>query len=169
MAVMLFQWLLMCLLPGFRSEAVPPHPFYVSVTEIHHNSKDKTLEISCRIFVDDMEATLKKNYHTPVDLSNSKQQAANDRMISDYLPKHLALSIDGKPARLNYVGFEKDSESVYCFFEIHNVTSLKKLDVVNSVLHDFTEDQINIMHVSVNGTRKSYKLDFPDKLASFSF
>jgi hypothetical protein len=35
------------------------HPIYVSVTEIQHNAKDKTLEISCKIFTSDFEAILK--------------------------------------------------------------------------------------------------------------
>ena len=46
--------------PGF------PHPYYISVVEINHNPTDKTLEISCKIFTNDFEATLEKNYKTKV-------------------------------------------------------------------------------------------------------
>lgn len=145
------------------------HPFYVSVTEINHNSQDKTIEISCKIFVDDMEAALKQNYKTPVDLSNDKQKELHDKLIADYIPKHFALSADGKGGKLNYIGFEKDKESVYCYFEIINVASVKKLDITNSILQDYIDKQINIMHITVNGNRKSYKLDYPNKQASFSF
>ena len=35
------------------------HPIYVSVTEIQHNVKDKSLEVSCKIFTGDFEAILK--------------------------------------------------------------------------------------------------------------
>ena len=31
------------------------HLVFVSVTEIEHNAKEKTLEISCKIFTDDFE------------------------------------------------------------------------------------------------------------------
>jgi len=145
------------------------HPFYISVTEINHNDKEKTLEVSCKIFIDDLESTLKKNYNTAVDLSNEKQETQNDKFISDYIFKHLILNADGKSSKMNYIGFEKDGESVYCYFEIANVPTLKKLDITNSLLQDFTDKQINIMHITVKGKRKSYKLDFPNKQASFSF
>lgn len=180
MAVLLHKWFLILglglLAPHFsnrsfsnESPAGWAHPFYVSVTEVAHNNKDKSLEVSCKIFVDDMEAALKQKYNIPIDLSNEKQQEQHNKLIADYISKHLLLAADGKAVKLNYVGFEKESESVFCYFEAANVPSLKKLDITNSILQDYTEKQINIMHITVNGNRKSYKLDYPDKQASFTF
>lgn len=145
------------------------HPFYISVTEVNHNAKDKTLEISCKVFADDLEKTLKTNYKTELDITAEKDKARLDKLISDYFEKHLALVVDGKPAKLNYIGYENDKESEYCYFQIDNVPSVKKIDITNSIFHDFTADQINIMHVTVNGKRQSTKLNYPDKSASFSF
>jgi hypothetical protein len=152
---------------GIKKVAV--HPYYVSVTEINHNQKEKTLEITCKIFIDDMEDVLKLNFNTPVNLSDSKQQLKNDKLISDYIRKNLNIAPNQKTGNLEFVGYEKDSESVFCYFEMLNVSSIKSLQVSNSLLQDLTDKQINIMHVLVNGTRKSYKLDFPQKLAKFTF
>ena len=171
MATLLFKWLLLFTLPAsFTMDNAPQkamHPFYVSVVEVHHNNTDKTLEISCRIFIDDMEAVLKQNFKTPVDLS--KAQTQNDKFINEYVVKHLALTADGKKLALSYIGYEKDSESVFCYFEVPQVSGVKNLKLANSLLHDLTPDQINIMHVTVNGTRKSYKLEYPKSEANFSF
>ena len=49
--------LLICITLVFTGATT--HPIYVSVTEIQHNAKDKTLEISCKIFTSDFEAILK--------------------------------------------------------------------------------------------------------------
>jgi hypothetical protein len=175
MALLLYKWLLFFSLP-FSFLSMPAtdikkevHPFYVSVTEIHHNGPEKALEISCRIFIDDMENVLKQNYKTAVDLSSTAQQAQNDKLVADYIPRHLALNADGKALQLSYVGYEKDSESVFCYFEVPNIAAVKNLKLNNSILQDLTPDQINIMHVTVGGTRKSYKLDYPKKEAVFSF
>ncbi len=162
MAVLSYKWLLISLLHWF-------HPFYVSVTEIHHNAKDKTLEVSCKVFADDMEEVLKKGTTRSIDLANEKQKQQNDALIRDYVSKNLFLNAEGKAVKLSYIGFEKDKESVYCYFEVPNVPSVTKLQLVNSLLQDLNEEQINIMHVVVNGVRKSYKLDFPKKEAVFSF
>jgi hypothetical protein len=179
MALLSFKWLFVSLFPllfmhpqehtisGKVKENF--HPFYVSVTEINHNAKDKTLEVSCKIFADDMEAVLKQNYKAKVDLSIAQQQGQNNKLIADYIIRHLSFVADGKPVKLSFVGFEKESESVYCYFEVPNLPTLKKLDVTNSILQDFNDTQINIMHVIVNGNRKSYKLDYPNKQASFTF
>jgi len=70
---------------------------------------------------------------------------------------------------LSYIGFEKEKESAYCYFQVENIFSLKKIDIKNSILQDFTTDQINIIHVTVNGKRQSTKLDYPNTNARFSF
>lgn len=175
MAILLYKWLFFFSLPfSFAANHAGEvkkdmHPFFVSVTEVHHNSKEKALEISCRIFVDDMENVLKQNYKTPINLSNAGQQAQNDKLVADYIVKHLALVADGKKLNLSYVGFEKDSESVFCYFEVPQVAAVKNLKLTNSILQDLTPEQINIMHVTVDGKRKSYKLDYPKTEANFSF
>jgi hypothetical protein len=67
------------------------------------------------------------------------------------------------------VGFEKEKESVYCYLEVANVPSLKKISISNSILYDFKKEQINIIHVMVDGKRQSVKIDYPQNLANFSF
>jgi hypothetical protein len=145
------------------------HPFYISVTEINHNAKEKTLEISCKMFADDFEQILEKNYKTQLDIASDKDKANFDKLIPDYMNRHLAIAIDGKLVKLTYVGFEKDKESAYCYFQVENVAAPKKLEIFNSILHDFNNTQINIMHVVVNGHRQSTKLDYPNTKASFAF
>ena len=65
------------------------HPYYISVVEINHNAADKTLEISCKIFTNDFETTLEKNYKQKL-ISNPPDKAAMDNWISDYIKKHLS-------------------------------------------------------------------------------
>jgi hypothetical protein len=145
------------------------HPFYISITELSYNAKDKTIEISCKMFAEDLEETLKKNYKAPVDLSLAKDKPALDKFIPDYINRHFSLSVDGKAVKLNYIGYEKDKESAYCYFQVDNVPVIKKIDINTSLLHDFNEEQINIVHVMVNGKRQSVKLDYPSKEAGFNF
>ena len=145
------------------------HPLYIAVTEINHNGKEKTLEISCKFFAEDFEETVKKNYKTIVDISSEKDKPTLDRFIPDYISKHLTLSVNGKALTLSYVGYEKENEFAYCYFQVDNVASVKKLDVSNSILHDFNTGQINIVHALAGGKRQSTKLDYPARQASFTF
>ena len=145
------------------------HPFYIAVTEINLNTSDKTLEVSCKMFADDIEQILEKNNHTQLDISADKDKSKFDTYIPAYVKTHLNVSVDGRATNLSYIGFEKEKESAYCYFQVENISSLKKIDINDSILQDFTSDQINIIHVTVNGKRQSTKLDYPSTNASFSF
>jgi hypothetical protein len=175
MALLLFRWLAVSLfwfnVPADQTNATVAvkHPFYIAVTEINHNAKDKTLEISCKMFAEDLEQILEKDYKAVLDITKDADKSRFDQYIPDYVGKRLSLSVDGKPVKLSYVGFEQEKESAYCYFQVDNVPSLKKIDVSNSLLYDYNEAQINITHVTVNGNRQSNKLVYPDKVSSFSF
>ncbi|MEI6946096.1 DUF6702 family protein [Paraflavisolibacter sp. H34] len=174
MASILYQWLLALSL-SFGGPAAPArivgtevlHPFYVGVIEINHNSREKALEITCKLFAEDIEAILEKNSRAKVDLSTPGPQT--DRLVHDYISHHLLLAVDGKRASLAFVGFEKQGESVYCYLQAPAAAPPKKLSLTNTLLHDFTNKQVNIMHVTVFGKRQSLKLDYPSREAAFEF
>ena len=165
-----YKWLVIPVLAVILTSSGPaPHPFHVSVVEIEHNASDKTLEISCKIFTDDFESILAKNYNTKVDLINPTDKAAMDTLVKKYIYSHLSIKVNGKPVALNYIGYENEKEAAYGYIEVSNVTSVSKLDISNNILFDKFDDQVNIMHVKANGDRKSTKLNYPDKETSFSF
>jgi len=134
------------------------HPIFVSVTEIEHNAKDKTLEVSCKIFTDDFEKTLRATYKTHVDLLDENLKLAMDKLVNDYVQKHLKVAVDGKLVGLKYLGFEKIDEGIYSYYQADNITTPKKIEVTDNVLLEYNEQQMNIVHIIVDGKRKSAKL-----------
>lgn len=147
-----------------------PHPIFVSVTEINHNPQDKNLEIACKIFTDDFETVLAKATGAKIDLFNPKDTALTGRQISQYVSRHLALVVDGKPVSLSFVGFERETEAVWSYFEVKNISAApKNIAIMNNLLYENFKQQINLLHVTVNGKRKSTKLDNPEAEAKFEF
>lgn len=153
----------------FTGFAKKDHPFYVTVIELNHNAKDRNLEISCKLFADDLEAILKKQYKMQIDVSHPKDPKALDKMVNEYCTRHLKMKADGNPLVLQYVGFEKEAESAWCYFQVSGITALKKLEVTTDLLYELYDTQITIMHASVGGTRKSSKIDYPATQLSFSW
>jgi hypothetical protein len=155
---------------GLAVNEVNIHPIHISTLEIEHNATDRNLEITCKIFWDDFETVLTKtNGNKRVDLVNEKSQEANNKLISAYINNHLSLFVDSKLVALNFVGFEKEDAVIYSYLEVNNISSVKKVSVTNNLMHDMFEDQIEIIHVIVNGNRKSTKLEYPAKVAEFNF
>jgi hypothetical protein len=151
------------------AETGGPHPIHISVIEINHNAADKTLEISCKIFTDDFEKTLAKKYNAKVDLINPPNKAAMDSLVKKYLLSHLSIKANGKPVSFSYLGFEHEVEAVYSYIEVENIPSVSKFDITTDVMYETFEDQMNILHVMVNGNRKSTRLNYPAKDAVISF
>jgi hypothetical protein len=50
---------------------------------------------------------------------------------------------------------------------INNMMATTKIN--DSILYNLFEDQINIVHITVNGVRKSEKLDYPATKVSQTF
>ena len=123
------------------------HPFYVSVIEIQHNESAATAEISVRIFTEDLEETLRKQSNTPIDLVYPKNKTLMDKQVSTYIRQKLHLTINGKPCELQYIGYEIQKESIWCYFEIPNITQLKTLEADCNLLYEFVNVQTNIFHV----------------------
>lgn len=167
MASILFKWLLagaLFLHPGGKL-----HPIYMSVTEIEHNVKEKTLEISCRIFTNDFETILRQESKKYVDLINPKDKAATNKLVSDYIQKHLQIIVDGKPTFFQFIGYEQQEDAINCFFQINKIGTVKKLDITDDLLYEYKSDQISLIHVTVNGNRKSNKLVNPESKLTLTF
>jgi hypothetical protein len=58
---------------------------------------------------------------------------------------------------------------VWSYFEVVKIPELSKLEVDCSLLYDFEKNQSNILHVKSKGIKKSFKLDYPDNSADFTF
>lgn len=145
------------------------HPFFVSVIDIKHNAKDKNIEISVRVFTDDLEKTIKKNYNTSIDLSATAATPATNAIVAKYLQSKLQLTIDGKPQAIKYIGCEIQKESVWMYAEINDIATVKKMIVNCNLLCDYQQKQSNIFNVKANGIEKNYKLDCPKTSVEFGW
>ena len=71
---------------------------------------------------------------------------------------------------MEFIGFERERDAVWSYFEVKQVnTAPKKIDIRNDLLYESYDSQINLMHVTVSGNRKSSKLNYPDTNAEFAF
>ena len=175
MVSILFKWSLFLSLinmPVFSTMSegkAKVHPLFISVTEIEHNAKDKTLEISCKVFTDDLEKTLRQTYKGTVDLINPKDKAAMNKLVSDYVQGHLSITVDGKKTALQFVGYEQQEEGILSYYQVNNIVSVRKIEITDNLLYDYKKEQMGIIHMTVDGNRKSTKLNNPDDKASFEF
>jgi hypothetical protein len=144
------------------------HPLHVSVTEIELDDKDKELEVMMRVFVDDMESTLRNKLNQPeLDILEPKNGKTTDQMASAYIQEHFKVTLDGKPQKINYLGHEREAEAFIFYIQVSGVKKFKTIQVMNDIITELHDDQSNLVHVTVHDKVKSLRLtrDTPsDKL-----
>jgi len=135
------------------------HPFHVSVCDIEFNQKNGSLEISQRIFLDDLEEALRKTSGwANLDVMNPTDKKRFDAMMKDYLLKNLVVVANGTKQKLSYLGHEVEADALWCYIEVTSVNNLESIEVTNSVLLETFDDQINIVHIKREGKLRSLKL-----------
>ena len=154
---------------NFKNVTTNLHPLFISVTEIEQNSKERTVEISCKIFTDDFEKTLRMNTKEKVDLLNPALKSQMDKLVNNYIQQHLIVQIDFRQVVMKFIGYEQQEEGITSYFQVDNIASIKKIKVFNNLLYEFNVQQMGIIHAIVNGTRKSSKLNNPEANALFEW
>lgn len=155
----LMCWLFLVLLP---------HPFYLSLTELKYDASKKNIEVSCKMFTNDLEDALKKNSGKPVDLLNPKNKQEVEKILFEYIKKRLSISINNKQVILKYIGYEKEEEAIWTYMEITDCELPKTLTIDNKLLYDYLKEQINIVQCEVGRYKESSKVANPESRISFS-
>ncbi|MBT1704362.1 DUF6702 family protein [Chryseosolibacter indicus] len=135
------------------------HPLHVSVTEIEFDEKDKALEIMMRVFIDDLETTLRNSLQDPdLDILEPKNGKTVDQMMQEYLKTRFKISLDNKVQTAKYLGHEREGDAFIFYIEVSNVKKWKTINIHNNIITEVYDDQSNLVHVTVNGKVKSLRL-----------
>ena len=158
--------ILLLLMSSFHTSK---HPFYVSVVELHYKQKERILQVSVKLFSNDLEDALQRTSKKNIDLLHPKHQSETDSVLIHYISKRLAIQVNSKTQVLNFIGYEKEEEAIWTYLEIKNCALPKKIDIDTHLLYDFLPQQINIVHADINGTKKSSKVTNPEHHIEFIF
>ena len=135
------------------------HPIHVSVTEIEYDEKDQALEIMMRVFIDDLELSLRNQFKQPeLDILNPGKGQSIDALVRPYLEDHFKVSLDGIVQKAAYLGHERESEAFIFYIEVKNVKKWKTISVFNDIIMATHNDQSNLIHVYILDEVKSLRL-----------
>ncbi|MEM9023088.1 MAG: DUF6702 family protein [Bacteroidota bacterium] len=149
----MLRWMAICSFACLLS-ATPAHKFYVSMCQVDHNAQTQGLEVTLKLFTDDLEYALEQRHGEPLRLGTASENPETDRILVTYLRERLALKINDEPATFAFVGKEQEDDITWCYVEVTGQPSLASLEIRNQLLTDYFPDQTNILQVRVGG--KSY-------------
>lgn len=134
------------------------HPIHVSVTELTYDEKEKQLEITMRVFTDDLEQAVRKSTGiADLDIIDS-ETAKVDELMRSYLKDHFSVSLDNRQQILSYLGHEHDGDAMVFYIEVAKVKRWTSVSIKNDVLMEVFADQSNLINCYVGETVKSLRL-----------
>lgn len=134
------------------------HPYYVSVSESVYNQEKSSLQITKKIFYDDLELVLKnENKNENFDILNSKKDLVNS-YIENYIKKNMFFKVDGKLKALNYIGYEIINSRINSYFEIKNIKNIKSIEIKDTSLLEYFDNQENLTYFEIDNQRFTIRL-----------
>lgn len=155
---MIYLFLILTGFLSFDKALEKTHPFYVSATTIEQNVQAQQLELTVKIFIDELEKALPNGKE--LKIGTEKESGETAFLIESYLGKKLNLEVNGKPCQLKLLGKEVDKTdkfTVWCYLYTP-AKKIKSLKVTNEIFLDIIPTQTNITHLKLKQPKleKSY-------------
>jgi hypothetical protein len=132
------------------------HKFYMGIFQVNYAAEKKMIQITSRIFIDDLNNGLEKKYHKKTFVGTEKETQADIDLLKKYLADNFSIKINGQPKSITFLSKEVEAGDVLvCYSRIKDIDKFKTIEISNSVLVDWNAEQQNITHISVFGIKKS--------------
>ncbi len=168
-------WLFVISVASFANNEQPItnnqlHPIHLSITEITYSEKDKALQITSRLFIDDLELAIRaQRKEAELDILEPKNNLTTQQLVINYLSEHLKIKLDGKYTKLKFLAVEREDISLIAYIEIEGIKKMKTLEVFNDAIMSIHEDQSNLVHVTFKSPVKSVRLTVNSPSEKFNF
>ncbi len=134
------------------------HQYHFSQTDMVFKEKEKTLQITAHIFIDDLELALEKRGQTKLFVGTERETKQANDLIFNYLKEKLKININKKKQNIVWIGKEtaNDKQAIWVYLEVQNVKSITDFGVENTILTELFADQKNIVRLTVPNQKLGY-------------
>ena len=134
------------------------HKFYVGIYQIEYAPKKKMLQITTRIFIDDLNNALEEKYKRKMLLGETNETTEDQVILLKYLNEKIIIKVNGKMVPMEFMSKELEDNVLVCYLRCVNISKISKFEIVNNILYDYVTEQQNIIQTNINGTKKSLLL-----------
>lgn len=145
------------------------HKFYVSVTEVAYAESKNRIEITTRIFIDDLEKGLEKKYNKKINLATKEEIPEAKDFIKGYLNQRVQANVNNKTAEVIFLGTEIENDVLIAYLKIDFSEKITTFELYNNLLTEIYADQQNLIHTNINNTKRSFLLTKSDKTALIKY
>ena len=131
------------------------HKFYVALYQVNYAPEKKMLQITTRIFVDDLNNAIGKKYTKKSNLGSENETVEDLNLLKRYFGEKLSFNVNGQVRHIHFLSKEMEGDVLICYFTIKEVKKINSLEIYNSIITEGISEQQNIMHFNVLGTKNT--------------
>jgi len=132
------------------------HKFYMGVFQVNYVTEKKMIQITSRIFIDDLNDGMEKKYRKKTSAGTEKETQEDVELLKKYLAENFSIKINGQLKPITFLSKEVEAGDVLvCYSRIKDIDKFKTIEISNTILVDWNPEQQNITHVTAFGIKKS--------------
>ena len=148
--------LFLALFFGLSSMAI--HKFYVSIYQVNYAPKKKMIQITSRLFIDDVNDALEKKFKKRTYFALENETPEDEVFLKKYFAEKFIIKVNGVSKTINYLSKDIDGNVVICYFSVKDLPKISSVAIENSALMELNEEQQNIIQANINGEKQSLLL-----------
>lgn len=145
------------------------HKFYVSITQMNWNEKQQRLEITMRLFTDDLQLALQNKYGGTFHIGSNLEASAEELKFIEYVSEMFKINVNTKSATLQFITKTVEDDVLVSHWVIQKVTKLQVIEISNRTLFNVLPEQQNIVHTQIKSQKKSLLLTYNDHQKMLKF
>ena len=119
------QFLILFVAIGLLSFGV--HKFYTAIYQIEFVPKKKMIQITTRIFYDDLNEAMGAKYHKRTFVGTEKETPEDLVVLKKYLAEKFIIKVNGQSKPMNFISKEVEDNVLICYLSIKEITKIKTL------------------------------------------
>jgi hypothetical protein len=159
-----FLGLLFCSVSAFEA-----HKFYMAIFQVNYAPEKKMLQITSRIFVDDLNLALEKKYGKKTFLGADKESADDQAVLKKYFAENLQIKVNGQSKPVVFLSKELDANVLICYCRVTDISKLHSVEITNTILTHWNSEQQNILHFTAFGDKKTVLFTTSNKTEVLKF
>lgn len=162
--VVAFLTLVFCSLSAFEI-----HKFYMAIFQVNYAPEKKMLQITSRIFIDDLNLALEKKYGKKTNLGLEKETVEDLNLLKKYFNENLIIKVNGQTKPVAFLSKDVEGDVLISYCRVSDVAKLQSAEITNTVLTHWNSEQQNILHCTAFGEKKTVLFTASNKTEVLKF
>jgi len=135
------------------------HPIHVSVTNLEYFQEKNEIELSTKVFRDDLQLLFVHLNELNIDFENEDSIKKYQDTINSYVANNFKIIINKKESNYYFKDFKMSDEAIWLSYKLHYNDKIKSIKIENRLLLDLYFDQKNLLIFKAGDLNDAYQFN----------